>query len=188
MISSSLIKATVSSLPCAGVCPTCGSAQGYVYESGTVGLCDGCIDVLLGVAELPGRVTARYRDDSDEIDTAVEDDEAINLSEDEGDDHDHDDHNAHPVTASPPSHASLQSIDLHTTDGFEICEHCGAAMHLSAEEVYKQGRHGSHLYSATKYNCSAGHTVCLNCVAAHDGCPLCIEAEGGDEDLSYLDC
>lgn len=166
---SSLIKATVSSLPC-GLCPSCGSAQGHVYESGTVGLCDGCIDVLLGVAELPGRVTARYRDDdSDDIDTAAEDDEAINLSEDEdeGDDHDHDDHNAHPVAASPPSHASLQSIDLHTTDGFEICEHCGAA---------------------TKHHCSAGHVVCLGCMAAHSGCPLCIEAEGGDEDLSYLDC
>ena len=164
---SSLIKATVSSLPCAGLCPSCGSAQGHVYESGTVGLCDGCIDVLLGVAELPGRVLVRRRDDdSDDIDAAA-DDEAINLSEDEGDDHDHDDHIAHPVATSPPSHASLQSIDLHTTDGFEICEHCGAA---------------------TKHHCSAGHVVCLGCMAAHSGCPLCIEAEAEEGDLSYLDC
>ena len=160
---SSLIKATVSSLPCAGLCPSCGVSQGHVYDSGTIGLCDGCIDVLLGVAELPGRVTARLRDDSDD-DVVSKDEEEI-----ENDDADHDlgdDTKPHPVAASP-SHETLTAIDLHTSDGFEICEHCGAA---------------------TKHHCSAGHVVCLGCMAAHSGCPLCIEAEAEEGDLSYLDC
>ena len=161
---SSLIKATVSSLPCAGLCPSCGVSQGHVYESGTVGLCDGCIDVLLGVAELPGRVTVRLRDDADDSDEAADDDAPLNLTDhaDDADDNDNE-----PVAETSPSHASLKTIDLHTTDGFEICEHCGAA---------------------TKHHCSAGHVVCLGCMAAHSGCPLCIEAEAEEGDLSYLDC
>ena len=159
---SSLIKATVSSLPCAGLCPSCGVSQGHVYDSGTIGLCDGCIDVLLGVAELPGRVAVpRAVDVEDETPEQSEEREVA----DDADDNDNE-----PVAETSPSHASLKTIDLHTTDGFEICEHCGAA---------------------TKHHCSAGHVVCLGCMAAHSGCPLCIEAEGGadgDGDLSYLDC
>ena len=161
---SSLIKATVSSLPCAGLCPSCGTAPAHVYESGFLGACDGCLDVLLGVAELPGRVTARRLDDIDSDDSEVSAIEEI-----ENDDADHDlgdDTKPHPVAASP-SHETLTAIDLHTTDGFEICEHCGAA---------------------TKHHCSAGHVVCLGCMAAHSGCPLCIEAEAEEGDLSYLDC
>lgn len=154
-----LIKATLITTPLACLCPSCGIAQGHVYDSGTIGLCDGCIDVLLGVAELPGRVTARLRDDSD--DDVVSEEEEI-----ENDDADRDDTQPHPVAASP-SHETLTAIDLHTTDGFEICEHCGAA---------------------TKHHCSAGHVVCLGCMAAHSGCPLCIEAEAEEGDLSYLDC
>jgi len=162
---SSLIKATVSSLPCAGLCPSCGVSQGHVYDSGTIGLCDGCIDVLLGVAELPGRVAvSALRSDADDIDEAAEDDSSLNLTDhaDDADDNDHE-----PVAETSPSHASLKTIDLHTTDGFEICEHCGAA---------------------TKHHCSAGHVVCLGCMAAHSGCPLCIEAEAEEGDLSYFDC
>lgn len=163
---SSLIKATISSLPCAGLCPCCGVSLARVYECGYLGACDGCLDVLLGVAELPGRVIARLCDDCDDSDDS--DDDAVS-EEIENDDADHDlsdDTQPHPVAASP-SHETLTAIDLHTTDGFEICEHCGAA---------------------TKHHCSAGHVVCLGCMAAHSGCPLCIEAEGGVEDLSYLDC
>lgn len=160
-----LIKATLITTPLACLCPSCGTAPAHVYDSGNLGLCDGCIDVLLGVAELPGRGTARLRDDSDDSDDdVVSEDEEI-----ENDDADHDlgdDTKPHPVAASP-SHETLTAIDLHTTDGFEICEHCGAA---------------------TKHHCSAGHVVCLGCMAAHSGCPLCIEAEAEEGDLSYLDC
>jgi hypothetical protein len=166
---SSLIKATVSSLPCTGLCPSCGVSQARVYECGYLGTCDGCLDVLLGVAELPGRSASRRSvddllDDVTETNLHSETSTGYEVGEEITDDHD-----AQPdaLATSPPSHASLQSIDLHTTDGFEICEHCGAA---------------------TKHHCSAGHVICLGCMAAHSGCPLCIEAEGGDEDLSYLDC
>jgi len=158
---SSLIKATVSSLPCAGLCPSCGVSQARVYECGYLGACDHCLDVLLGVAELPGRVSvSRFDADSDD-DAATQPEEVTD---------DVDDHDNEPVAETSPSHTALATIDLHTQDGFEICEHCGAA---------------------TKHHCSAGHVVCLGCMAAHDGCPLCIEAEGGvgdGEDLSYLDC
>ena len=154
-----LIKATLITTPLACLCPSCGTAPAHVYDSGTLGLCDGCIDVLLGVAELPGRVTARLRDDSD--DDVVSEEEEIEKA-----DADRDDTQPLPVAASP-SHETLTAIDLHTTDGFEICEHCGAA---------------------TKHHCSAGHVVCLGCMAAHSGCPLCIEAEAEEGDLSYLDC
>ena len=165
-----LIKATLITTPLACLCPSCGTAPSHVYDSGNLGLCDGCIDVLLDVAELPGRVIARLRDDSDDaddIDEAAEDDDSpLNLTDhaDDADDNDHE-----PLAETSPSHASLKTIDLHTTDGFEICEHCGAA---------------------TKHHCSAEHVVCLGCMAVHSGCPLCIEAEadGEQEDLSYLDC
>lgn len=159
-----LIKATLITTPLACLCPSCGTAPAHVYESGFLGACDGCLDVLLGVAELPGRVTARRLDDIDSDDSEVSAIEEI-----ENDDADHDlgdDTKPHPVAASP-SHETLTAIDLHTTDGFEICEHCGAA---------------------TRHHCSAGHVVCLGCMAAHSGCPLCIEAEDEEGDLSYLDC
>lgn len=158
---SSLIKATVSSLPCAGLCPSCGIAQGHVYDSGTIGLCDGCIDVLLGVAELPGRVIVPRAVDAE--DKTAEQPEEQEVADDA------DDNDNEPVAETSPSHTALATIDLHTTDGFEICEHCGAA---------------------TKHHCSEGHVVCLGCMAAHSGCPLCIEAEAEAEegDLSYLDC
>lgn len=160
-----LIKATLITTPLACLCPSCGTAPAHVYDSGNLGLCDGCIDVLLGVAELPGRVTVSApRSDADDIDEAADDDAPLNLTDhaDDADDNDHE-----PVAETSPSHASLKTIDLHTTDGFEICEHCGAA---------------------TKHHCSAGHVVCLGCMAAHSGCPLCIEAEAEEGDLSYLDC
>lgn len=161
-----LIKATLITTPLACLCPSCGTAPAHVYESGFLGACDHCLDVLLGVAELPGRVTVRLHDDSDsdDIAEAADDDAPLNLT-DQADDADDNDHE--PVAETSPSHASLKTIDLHTTDGFEICEHCGAA---------------------TKHHCSAGHVVCLGCMAAHSGCPLCIEADGEEGDLSYLDC
>lgn len=160
-----LIKATLITTPLACLCPSCGTAPAHVYDSGTLGLCDGCIDVLLGVAELPGRAAvSATRSDADDIDEAADDDAPLNLTDhaDDADDNDHE-----PLAETSPSHASLKTIDLHTTDGFEICEHCGAA---------------------TKHHCSAGHVVCLGCMAAHSGCPLCIEAEAEEGDLSYLDC